>query len=50
MGKNTKTKRVRQWAIQVEAYFESQAINMYVDGLRLAQSLLRYHTLEWWTT
>jgi hypothetical protein len=32
----------------VEAYFESQAINTDMDWLRLAQSFLRGHTLEWW--
>jgi hypothetical protein len=36
MGKDTKSKKVRQWAFQVEAYFESQAINTYVDRLKLA--------------
>jgi hypothetical protein len=47
-GKDTNAKRVRQWALQVEAYFESQAINMDVDQFRLAQFLLRGHALEWW--
>ncbi len=31
MRKDTKAKRVKQWALQVEAYFESQTINMNVD-------------------
>ncbi len=30
-GKDTKEKRVRLWALQVEAYFESQVINTDVD-------------------
>jgi len=47
-GKDTNAKRVRQWAPQVEAYFESQVINMDVDQFRLAQFLLRGHALEWW--
>jgi len=34
----------------MEAYFESQAINTDVDRLRLAESLLRDHAMEWWTT
>jgi hypothetical protein len=50
VGKDIKAKIVRQWVFQVEAYFESQAINTYVDRLRLAQSFLRDHTMEWWTT
>jgi hypothetical protein len=31
MKKDTKAKRVKLWALLVEAYFESQAINMDVD-------------------
>jgi hypothetical protein len=31
MRKDTKAKRVMQWALQMEAYFESQMINMDVD-------------------
>jgi hypothetical protein len=41
---------VRYWALQVEAYFKSQVMNMDVDWLKLAQFLLRDHALEWWTT
>lgn len=37
--KDTKTKKVRQWAIQVEAYLESQVINKDVDWFRLVQIL-----------
>ncbi len=48
IGKDTKAKSVRQWVFQVEAYFESQVINMNIDQLRLAQSLLKDHVLEWW--
>jgi hypothetical protein len=44
--KDTKAKKVKQWALQVEAYFESQAINTNVDRLKLVQSLLRDHALE----
>jgi hypothetical protein len=32
----------------VEAYFESRMINTDVDWLRLVQSLLKDHALEWW--
>jgi hypothetical protein len=32
----------------VEAYFESQVINMDVDRLKSAQSLLRNHALKLW--
>jgi hypothetical protein len=35
MRKDTKAKKVRQWAIRMEAYFESQAINMDVDQVKL---------------
>ncbi len=38
--------RVATWALQVEAYFESQAINTDVDRFKLVQSLLKDHTLE----
>jgi hypothetical protein len=48
MTKDIKAKRVRQWALQVEAYFESQTINMNVDWLRVAQFFLGDHALEWW--
>jgi hypothetical protein len=37
--KDTKKKKVRQWAFQTEAYFESQAINKDMDWFRLVQSL-----------
>jgi hypothetical protein len=36
MWKDTKAKRVKQWALQMEAYFESQMINMDVDWFKLA--------------
>jgi hypothetical protein len=49
-GKDTNAKRVRKWALQVEAYFESQTINMDVDQLRLSQFFLRGHVFEWWMT
>jgi hypothetical protein len=39
-----------QWAFQMEAYFESQTINMDVERLRLAQSFLKGHALKWWMT
>jgi hypothetical protein len=45
-----KAKRVRQWGLQVEAYFESRMINTDVDHFILTQSLLRDHALEWWMT
>ncbi len=32
----------------MEAYFESQVINMDVDRLKSAQSLLRNHALKLW--
>jgi hypothetical protein len=44
--KDTKAKRVRLWALQVETYFESQAINTNVDRLKLMQFFLKDHTLE----
>jgi hypothetical protein len=34
-----KTKKMRQWALQVKANFESQAINKDVDWFGLAQVL-----------
>jgi hypothetical protein len=34
----------------MEAYFESQMINMDVDQLRLTHFFLKDHTLKWWTT
>jgi hypothetical protein len=37
--KDTKTKKVKQWAFQVEAYFESQVINKDVNWFRLVQVL-----------
>jgi len=33
---DAKAKRMRLWALQVKAYFESQSINIDVDWLRLA--------------
>jgi hypothetical protein len=35
-GKDTKAKKVKQWAFQMEAYFESQTINMDVERLSVA--------------
>lgn len=35
-GKDTKAKKVKQWAFQMEAYFESQTINMDVEQLSVA--------------
>jgi hypothetical protein len=48
--KDTKEKKVKQWAFQVETYFESQTINMDVDRCKLVQFLLKDHAFEWWTT
>ncbi len=45
-----KNTRVKQWAFQVEIYFESQMINTDVDWFKLVQSLLRNHAFKWWTT
>ncbi len=49
-SKDMKVERVRQWGLQVKAYFESQAINTYVDRFKFTQFLLRDHALEWWMT
>jgi hypothetical protein len=46
LPKMPKAKKVRLWALQVKAYFESQVINMDVDRFKLVQSLLRDNTLE----
>ncbi len=46
-GKDTRAKRVRLWVFQVEAYFESQAINTDVVRLKLVQFMLKDHALEW---
>jgi hypothetical protein len=45
-----KVEKVKQWGLQVEAYFELQVINTNVDHFILTQSLLRDHALEWWMT
>jgi hypothetical protein len=48
MGKDMEAKRVRQWGLQVKAYFESRTINIDVNHFILTQFLLRDHALEWW--
>jgi hypothetical protein len=46
--KDIKAEKMKQWAFRMEAYFESQMINIHVDKFRMAQSFLRDHALEWW--
>jgi hypothetical protein len=46
--KDIRAKMVKQWALQVQTYFESQTINTDVDRLKLVQFLLKDHTFEWW--
>jgi hypothetical protein len=35
---DTKAKKVKLWALKMEAYFESQVINMDLDRLKLTRS------------
>ncbi len=46
-GRGYKGKKGEIRGFQVEAYFKSQAINMDVDWLRLAQFFYKDHVLEW---
>jgi hypothetical protein len=46
--KYMRSKKVMWWALEVEAYFETQMIVTNNNQLRMAQSLLWNHVLTWW--
>ncbi len=48
--KNTRAKSVHQWALQVEAYFETQVIVDDASWFQMAQSLIQNHAMDWWMT
>jgi hypothetical protein len=41
---------VHQWALQVEAYFETQVIVDDASWFQMAQSLIQNHAMDWWMT
>ncbi len=46
-GKETKTKWVWPWLHQVEAYMETQRLEINKERVHFIQTLLKEHALEW---
>lgn len=46
-GKETKTKWVQPWLHQVEAYMETQRLEINKERVHFIQTLLKEHALEW---